>query len=308
LPRKVVETYDVLHLTVSDATGHQLWTWSVPRNEPAATAERTETLGLDKHELPPSDRTIVESGPYSLTFDNETGVLKQVRRGTRVYPLSDGPRPIVYRRKQREFEAVAELGKLRSFEIADAQAAPLIATATYDGVLQKVSWSRSGDGFLLSYQLAYEGTADIFGVQFALPEDAVKSKRWVGHGPYRVWQNRLKGGVFDLHETAYNDATPGEAYAYPEFKGYFGAWRWLELTTSAGRIIIENASAVPHFGLYRPRGGTQPVLALPDVGVSFLSVIPAMGTKFQEPGTLGPQSQPRNAFSGHHGSLRFRFD
>lgn len=39
------------------------------------------------------------------------------------------------------------------------------------------------------------------GVMFDYPEDKVLSKRWVGDGPYRVWQNRLHGpqlGVWEM--------------------------------------------------------------------------------------------------------------
>jgi hypothetical protein len=184
----------------------------------------------------------------------------------------------------------------------------VLVSATYDGPLQKVTWSGSGDALTLSYELAYDGTVDIFGIQFAVPERAVESKRWVGRGPYRVWQNRLQGGVFDLHETLYNDPIPGETHAYPEFKGYFGEWRWLELATSSGKLVVENLSDVPYFGLYGPQGGVNPVLELPDVGLAFLSVIPAMGTKFDEPTTLGPQSQPKQVSGVQRGSLRFRFE
>jgi hypothetical protein len=113
--------------------------------------------------------------------------------------------------------------------------------------------------------------------------------------------------VLALHETAYNDPVPGETYAYPEFKGYFDTWRWLTLSTSSERVTVENIGAVPYFGLYQPRGGVHPVLELPDVGWSFLHVIPAMGTKFDLPEELGPQSQPRTPRAVQRGELRIEF-
>ncbi|HKE94411.1 MAG TPA: hypothetical protein VKB34_08920, partial [Povalibacter sp.] len=153
----------------------------------------------------------------------------------------------------------------------------------------------------------YDGPLDIFGVRFAVPESEVTGKRWVGSGPYRVWQNRLEGGVFDLHTVAYNDSTPGQTWVYPEFKGYFNDWRWLSLQTRQGDITIENAGDVPYFGLFRPQGGVKPILDLPDVGLAFLSVIPAMGTKFTLPDVLGPQSQTRTVNGELRGRLVFRF-
>lgn len=52
-----------------------------------------------------------------------------------------------------------------------------------------------------------------------LSEELVLSKRWVGDGPYRVWQNRLHGPQLGVWENEYNDPVPGESFVYPEFKG-----------------------------------------------------------------------------------------
>ena len=38
-----------------------------------------------------------------------------------------------------------------------------------------------------------------------LSEDQVISKRWLGAGPYRVWQNRIHGTQYDVWENDYND-------------------------------------------------------------------------------------------------------
>jgi hypothetical protein len=98
--------------------------------------------------------------------------------------------------------------------------------------------------------------------------------------------------TFGLHDTPYSRSIPGVSYAYPEFEGYFGSWRWLEMQTRAGPVLIRNGSDVPWFGLYRPQPGEKPVIDLPDVGWAFLHAIPAIGTKFDRAEVLGPQSQP----------------
>jgi hypothetical protein len=49
-------------------------------------------------------------------------------------------------------------------------------------------------------------------------------------------------------------------------------------------------------------------LDLPDVGWSFLHVIPAIGTKFDTPEKLGPQSQSRTLRGVQRGELRFDFE
>ena len=298
------ENYDVVQLKAIDPSGSELWTWSVA----AASAQSAAVPAVAAKTTPPgkSGRVRIDSAPYILSFDKATGRLLEVRKSNRVYPLQDGPNLIAYRRVERRFEPIATAGQLMSFEVADGRIDGTLATATYDGPLRRVTWSRAGDALAMSYELAYDGPADVLGVGFAVPEEQVTGKRWVGLGPYRVWQNRLRGGVVDLHETAYNDSTPGQTYEYPEFKGYFSAWRWLSLQTRQGEIIVENTGNVPYFGLFKPQGGVSPVLDLPDVGVAFLTVIPAMGTKFTLPDVLGPQSQTRAVSGVQEGRLLFR--
>lgn len=290
---------DIVEITAFDSERRDLWTWSVTEAQsttrvPASATKATKADG------------VVHSPPYDLSFDTSTGRLTEVRKDGRSFPLRDGPRLVAYKRVGRNFEDVATAGRLRRLDLAPG--GDVLATATYDGPLRKVTWSRSGDALTLSYELRYEQPVDVLGIRFEFPESEVASKRWAGKGPYRVWQNRREGGVFGFHETAYNHAIPGQTYAYPEFKGYFDAWHWLTLATSNANVTVENVGAVPFFGLFKPPGGVNPVLDLPDVGWSFLHVIPAMGTKFETPDKLGPQSQPRALQGVQRGTLRFNFE
>jgi hypothetical protein len=163
------------------------------------------------------------------------------------------------------------------------------------------------DSVRLDYEVAHDGDIDVLGVSFGLPIDGVKSKRWLGRGPYRVYRNRLEGGVFDLHEVEFNDPVPGKTFDYPEFKGYFREWEWLHLETDAGLLAVENAGGVPFFGLYGPRDGEIPMMAFPDTGLSLLHVIPAQGTKFDTPDGLGPQSRTPGSQGAYKGSVVLRF-
>jgi hypothetical protein len=170
-------------------------------------------------------------------------------------------------------------------------------------------WTQQADGALrLDYEFTYDGPADVLGIRFPMAEALMQAKRWLGRGPYRVWQNRLEGVWLGVHSVAFNDSTPGDAPAYPEFKGCFRDWRWLELATPEGRLTVENLSDVPYFGLGKPRDGVNGLLDLPDFGLSFLEVIPAMRNKFHTTEQLGPQSRTREVSGLHRGSLLFRFD
>jgi hypothetical protein len=298
--QRSTEDVDTFELTAFDSNGHDLWTWTARGDAQPAVAEKSTVRATKK------DQGIVESPPYELRFDTSTGQLIEIRKDGHALYLRYGPRLVAYKRNGRNFEDIAAAPRLRRLDLAPSS--NVLATVTYDGSLRKVTWSRSGNALILSYEFQFEYAADVLGIGFDFREEEVTSKRWVGKGPYRVWQNRREGGVFGFHETAYNDPIPGETYAYPEFKGYFDAWRWLTLSSSNQSVTVENISGVPCFGLYQPKGGVNPVLDLPDVGWSFLHVIPAIGTKFDLPEKMGPQSQTRTLRGIQRGELRFDFE
>ena len=288
---------DILELSAREPAGATFWTWVVrgtSHSEPAAVpTQRIERRG-----------DVVAAGGYTLAFDPATGELAHLTAGGRDIPLT-GPHLAAWQRtsKANTFTPIAA-PRLTQLEIAPADGA--IARARYDGTLRDVTWRLRGDELVVSYEIAYEGTADILGVQFDFPENAVTGKRWVGEGPYRIWKNRMAGTQFGLHETSYSRSTPGETFDYPEFEGYFGHWRWLEMQTRSGDISIRNESDIPAFGLYRPTPVEKPLLVLPDVGWAFLHAVPPIGTKFALPEVLGPESQPAVFTGTARGELALR--
>ncbi|MBC7857317.1 MAG: hypothetical protein H7Z39_00795, partial [Burkholderiaceae bacterium] len=83
-----------------------------------------------------------------------------------------------------------------------------------------------------------EGSFNYHGITFDHDEEAMKSLRWLGEGPYRVWQNRLHGTWLGVHENARHVLQPGESFRYPEFEGHFAGVRWARLDTTAGPLTI----------------------------------------------------------------------
>ncbi len=281
-----LEPDQVLELSVRRSIrpepGADLWTWTLrgPRSpsKPGDAIERAQVRGLR-----------VTAGAYQMEFNGFDGSLKSLTANGRTVGLR-GPWASAWVREQRGFRSVADVGMLKSLELAPRDDAHTLARAIYSGgTLRSLTW-RLVDGELrVAWELQHSGEVDIYGIRFDHPDD-VTAKRWVGAGPYRIWKNRQGGTTFGFHDVAFNDPVPGEDFTYPEFPGFFGEWSWLELRTKGLRVVIRNQSDLPFFGLHRPQPGKQPVIDVPDLGWSFLHVIPPIGTKFTLADVLGPQS------------------
>jgi len=301
---------NVLDVTAKDSAGRELWTWSLPIPAapappviPSAAGAAASSSVRDE-----AGQLVVQVGVAEYRFDRSTGRLAGVRVGSRAFALANGPRLVAFRRHERDFEDATGVSHLTRLA-AGADGAAMVVAADYDGALRQVRWRLAPDGTArLDYDYRFDGTIDLLGVEFDYPEPDMRSIRWVGWGPYRVWQNRMLGTRLDVWQNAYNDTTPTRSWVFPEFKGYFGAWRWATFTTTEGAVTFENAGDAGFLGVYRPNDGPdRPILHLPATGLALLDVIPAMGTKFTLPSLLGPESQSRTVSGVHHGAVVLRF-
>ncbi len=303
---------DVLYLTAKDPEGHDLWTWSwglrrglnraadFARNKPAA-ARNIQTRDEDRW-------LVVRAGSLELRFSKETGMLAEVRRHEVVVPFGGGPRFLAFRRNDRKYTDAAGLTSLRHFAWRKDEE-HVIVEASYGGALSQVRWSIAPDGAVrLDYEYTFDGVLDLVGVQFDVPESSMKGIRWLGMGPYRVWQNRMQGTRLDVWENTANDSTPGESWLYPEFRGYFRDWKWAALDTTGGRIILSTEADDSFLGVYKPKDGKDGLLDYPETGIAFLEVIPAMRNKFHTTDETGPQSQPKQVSGIKRGTVHLRFD
>lgn len=290
LPAKVLAAATDVYLDVIDREGRELWTWS-------AAIARTPAAD------PPLDASEIQ-----IAFDDATGRITQIHRNGKQYPLA-GPKLVAFSRQDMAYVPVqTQPARLESFEKFSSDPRGRLAVAKYSGVLRELTWSLSDGRLVLEYELAPNGTYDLLGVAFDLPSDWVASKRWLGEGPYRVWQNRTAGGVRGIHANAYAEDVPGQSYLYPEFKGYFAKWDWLAMNGKDGdSIVASNESGIPYVGAYAPTGGEQ-LPAYPDTGWSFLHVIPSMGSKFKKPTDLGTSSQPQTLSQPLRGRIEFSFE
>lgn len=299
---------DLLYLIAKDPADRVVWTWSWDLKRPRASRANEPFDNAPEVRVREDGQTlVVQAGLIALHFSKKSGMLDEVRRGTTTIPLSNGPRLVAYRRNDRKYDYVGGSSVLKTF--ASRRAGPdVIIEATHEGALRQARWRLGPDGVVqLDYEYDFEGTLDMAGVQFDFPENQMKGIRWLGRGPYRVWQNRMQGTRLDVWENNYNDTTPGESWVYPEFKGYFRDWRWATFNTTAGKITIRTDAVDSFLGIYKPKDGKDGLLDLPEIGIGILDVIPAMRNKFHTTDEIGPQSKPKQMSGTKRGTLYFHF-
>ena len=300
----------MLELTAIDPHGQEVMTWRFLKNHQFPT---DWLLGAKSQTKAETDEALtVTVGPTSFTFSKKDGRLMGVKTVHHSYSLSNGPRFIAAKRadrsddgfynhddkeafqKKTQYTEYADQGEFAGFELSDDGH----LTAKYQhGSLQKVDWWFFDDGsVLLSAKTTFNGVVDLMGISFDYPEALVKSKRWVGCGPYRVWKNRMDGPQYGYWQTDYNDPIPGESWQYPEFKGYFAGVQWMQLQTSEGAIGISPAHSLQeptYIGVFTPRDGRDHILyTLPETGIALLNVIPAVRNKVNTTDLNGPSAQP----------------
>lgn len=298
---------DVLYLTAIDPAGNEVWTWSWEIGR-----YKTNPGGAGKIKVADKDGNYeVTAGAFTYLFDKSAGTLSSVKKGKRAISFSNGPRFIAARRGDRTLDGTVDPSapkgidrvykeislaqKLENMKVEEQENAVKI-TAEYFGPLQRVVWRIFSDGQIeLKYDYQYDGVVELMGITFDYPEEKMLSVKWLGEGPYRVWQNRLHGTKLNVWENEYNDPIPGETFQYPEFKGYFSGWQWAEFRTEEGKIFISNSQKEDtYLGIYTPRDGRDALLyTLPETGISVFDVIPAVRNKVNATDLIGPSSQPQ---------------
>lgn len=319
---------DALFLTVIDKYGHELWRWTFPVDKQNRETEQLSALsGRASYTETDNDITAKANG-RTFVFSKKDGLLKDVSVNNRKISFANGPRFIGARRADRSLDQFYNhddekaKAKDRTYtEFPDAavftkldvkeEGGNLIITANYKlGNLDKAQWTIHPDGVAtLDYTYNFSGVVDLMGICFDYPEEQVVSKRWLGAGPYRVWQNRIHGTQYDIWENDYNDPIPGETFTYPEFKGYFGSVSWMSIRTKEGTISLTNETPGSYIGVYQPRDGRDRLLyTLPESGISVLNVIPPVRNKVNSTDLCGPSSQPKWVNGPQTGRIVFRFE
>ncbi|MET7280077.1 glycoside hydrolase family 2 TIM barrel-domain containing protein [Kribbella sp. NPDC005582] len=293
--------FDALTVIVHDPAGLAIVTWRWVISKAADRAKRVvrrEGRGEVAATMA-GDMVVMQAGGTEVGIDATTGRLAQVHVRDDAVSLANGP-------------ALAT-GSATLSELTHGRAgSAYFVEAQYSGDLSTVRWCLYPSGWLrLDYRYELSGVHQFFGVDFDYPQDSMENLTWLGQGPYRVWQNRRRGLLVDVWSKDYNDtATGASGWNYPEFKGYHANLSWAVLRTTEGTItmVTENEDLFLRVGT--PKAGPDPRFTSPPFpagDLSFLDAIPAIGTKFDPPTALGPQSQPAVAQGPYQRTVHFTF-
>ena len=327
LKTTILPDADALFVTAVDKYGHELWRWTFPVDKLNQVKEEFSPLSKRATYTETENALTVKANNHTFIFSKKDGQLKGVSVNNCKISFTNGPRFIGARRADRSLdqfynhddEKAKEKDRTYS-EFPDAavftkldvkeDGGNLIVTANYKlGNLDKAQWTINPSGVMtLDYAYNFSGVVDLMGICFDYPEEKVISKRWLGAGPYRVWQNRIHGTQYDIWENDYNDPIPGETFTYPEFKGYFGNVSWMNIRTKEGTVSLTNETPDTYIGIYQPCDGRDRLLyTLPESGISILNVIPPVRNKVNSTDLCGPSSQPKWVNGPQTGRIVFRF-
>ncbi len=293
--------YDALYLKAVDPHGKEIYTWT----RTIASAEtfapnlvKTGNGQINRSET--SGELTFKAGQTTLTIDKAKGIIRKIEVAGKVLPLTNGPR--------------FTTGKLEIFETKSFEKDGTHFSEFYfrlQGSDRKVTRNYIRIALLPSEWVSFEYSFDIgglhdhIGVTFDFPDENIKSVKWLGNGPYRVWKDRMKGVTFGIWEKDYNNTVTGESWIYPEFKGFHSNLYAADLFTQYGTLKIVAASEDLFLHLFTPdnpvgRHNDNTIGIFPDGQISILNAISPVGTKFKKPVDIGPQGQPNNFVSSSH--------
>ncbi|MET0410294.1 MAG: hypothetical protein ABW217_03310, partial [Polyangiaceae bacterium] len=284
---------DAISLEALDLSGDVIGKWAWMLQSPARVRQRIVDEAVPGPALPadagaapgdagPSaqasgDRLEVVAGSTRYTFDTTSARLVGVSADGRTFSFGNGPVLAAGSATPSSFEARAEGDEY-------------LITATYEGELRELSWRVLGSGWLvLSYRYAPSGSYPFYGVSFDYPEALVHSVQWLGRGPGRVWQNRMKGTWHDVWSITRRPAPLG--WDDTQLAGYFADVYWARLSTREGRIDVVIDDPGTYLRLFSV-GAAPAQAAFPPGDISLLHGIAPIGDARFEPAALGPQGQP----------------
>ncbi|MDF2157772.1 glycoside hydrolase family 2 TIM barrel-domain containing protein [Algoriphagus sp. CAU 1675] len=297
---------DELRIKVNGLNNEELFTWTFPILQPRDLNYRifAEKFYFPMKKLVVRESTIdfqVNVGDKVFVFSKERGNLELVRVGQRYINFAQG-------------SSEGQKTTFKNFTWKLLKDGAVEFKSFYEPYPKSITWTIFPTGrvkFEASEGEIVSPESQVLGFGFSYPAEKVQHVQWFGNGPYRVWQNRLKGAKFGLWEKANNNTITGYSFdnlIYPEFKGYHADFYAMKLQTEEGTIEISTETPDLYLSLFKPEfpddstPGVLPVL--PRYDLSFLFKIPPIGTKFHLASEMGPSSQIKSGTDHDGNTLR----
>jgi hypothetical protein len=287
--------YDVLYITAYGPDKKELFTWSFPIELPLTISQRfmQESNRSTKLKATISQHDSLYSivgNNIKFSINRNNGHISEIVNSHGTIPLNNGP--VVQ-------EAINNFSSFNYHYTGDT----LIVESTYDRKknYNTLRWEVFPSG-VIKLQVNYfpaEYYTWFDGINFSFPEKEIKSVRYLGFGPYRVWKNRLKGNSFGVWTKPYNNTETAESWIYPEFKGYHSNMYWCRFITTSQPFTVYTENEDLYLRLFTPAFKTdqwhnyEPLFPTGDI--SFMQGISSIGTKSQRAETTGPMGM-KNIF------------
>ncbi len=288
--------FEVLYLKASDPSGNEIYTWSWPIQNPSDIAKKLVNFNDMLQKLPlliENEKTIeVEASGIKYIFDRFNGLLLQVEGPSGLIGINNGPvfvdKPMVI--EKTEYSILE--GKF------------MLSVKGKDNY--SFNWTIYPNGLCrLEYQYKPKDESHFYGISFSYPEDQIKSLKYLGNGPFRVYKNRMKGVNFNLWDKMYNNTITGVNWEYPEFKGYYPNFYYGNFISKSNHFKVISETEDIFLRLFTPENPAKPgysVVPYPVGDISFLHAISAIGTKFDQSANHGSQGQ-LNMFNIYHETI-----
>jgi hypothetical protein len=265
--------FDAMILTAKDPYNNEIYSWTRQiKNNHEIVNDFVTLTGSAKAEINEADSSItIKGNGTSVTIHKRTGIILRVTSNNRsMIPFGNGPVLTEGKNKVSEMKILNEDNGV-------------VVEVRYEGEMKTARWKMYPSGWLsLDYEYEINGPRQFAGISFSYPENYVTRAKWLGNGPSRVWKNRLQGVNYNVWSKIYNNTQTGAyPFFYPEFKGYFSNFTWIEMSTALGKFLIATEDPDLYLRLYNFYGITGPTSypLLPDGDISFLDCIPALGSK-----------------------------
>jgi hypothetical protein len=282
---------DVLYLTAKNHSNQVIMNWSWPLK---STKDRNRK-NISAPPTTPASATLVgdviqlQALGIAVSINTKTGTISDVKNNGSSISLTNGPTLVI---------GTSSLNSLKHYQNGQ----DYIIEIKYTGELQKIKYTMQSNGLLKIdyayslYNIPGSRLFDFMGISFRYPEEKIIGVRYAGHGPYRVWKNRMKGNQFGIWNKKYNNTVTGESWEYPEFKGYYRDFQWVVIDNKEQpfTILTENDNLFLRlFTPAKPKGAknNNAYPEFPDGDISVLHAINSIGTKFDGPENHGPSGE-----------------